>query len=141
MAGLLTPAPIDAVADELRRWAREPFDLAHANCGQSVIGYVGRVKGYPVPFWLRTLGRVGALRLMQNDAAMEAAVARGLSGMDCPVTDAPQRGDVGVVRFPGSPLTTAICTGPLWAARCAERGIVIQAATVVKAWGVSCPAR
>lgn len=154
MAGLLSTTPAwlnrDAVTDELRRWAGERFDLANANCGQSVVGYVGRLKGLPVPLWLRALGRLGALRLMRSDAALAAAADRAFGGMACPVTDTPQRGDVGIVRFPGTGLTTAICTGPcladandkrpLWAAR-GERGVVIQAAAVVKAWRVSCPAR
>ncbi|ALJ14274.1 DUF6950 family protein [Sphingopyxis macrogoltabida] len=141
MAGLLiASAPIGAphtVAAELRRWAVEPFDLGIANCGLSVIGYVARVTGAPVPAWLFAFGRRGAARLIDDGAQFEAAASRALSEMGCPETDAPAHGDVALVELPGSGLTACIRAGTLWAARgacSAELG----PGTVRKAWRVAC---
>lgn len=151
MAGLLTAVPIaadagtirvpypDPVAAELRRWARAPFDLARANCGLSVLRYVARMTGVPVPAWLGAIGRAGALRLMADDAAFVATASRALDEMGCPPIDEPRRGDIALVRMPAG-LTAAICTGPLWAAR-GDRFVVVQAADAIASWGVTCPRR
>lgn len=138
MAGLLIPA-IDPVVQELRRWAREPFDIVTDNCGISVLTYVGRVTGRPVPLWLKAFGRLGVARLMDRDAAFIDAAGRALTQMGCDETDAPRHGDVGLVDLPTG-LTAAICLGDLWAARGVAEA-VIGPATHRIAWGVSCPAR
>jgi hypothetical protein len=149
MAGLLTPAALpplapDAVAGELHRWAAEPFDLALANCGLSVLAYVARATGRRVPLWLRAFGRVGAGRLMRSDALFVSVADRALAEMGCPETAAPRRGDVALVRLPGSGLTACICsiaaagTAPaMWAAR-GDRAAVIGAGELEKAWRVAC---
>ena len=137
MAGLLiAPAPVDAVAAELHRWAAEPFDLAAANCGLSVMAYVARVTGLPVPAWLYGLGRRGAAELMHSDARFAAVAARALAGMGCPETAAPRHGDVALVHLANSGLLTAcIRAGALWAAR-GERSAELGPGTVLKAWSV-----
>ena len=142
MAGLLTATvdSVDAVAAELHRWAVEPFDLAQANCGLSVITYVGRVTGRDAPPWLDAIGRVGALRLMRSDRAFEAVATRALAEMGCGVTVSPERGDVALVDLPGTGLTACICTGLLWAAR-GDREAVLAPGTATKAWSVSCRRR
>lgn len=140
MAGLLNPSGPDPVAAELRRWASEPFDLALANCGLSVLAYVARATGKTVPGWLHRLGRIGAGRLMRRDTAFLSVADRALAQMGCVETDMPARGDVGMVRFAGSGLTAALCVGSLWAAR-GDHATVIEAGQVVKAWGVSCRQR
>ena len=139
MAGLLTvPDRLDAVTAELHRWTVEPFDLALANCGLSVLEYVARVTGRPVPLWLRAFGRVGAGRLMRDDAQFEAVAIRALAQMRCLIIDNPKRGDVALVRLEASGLLTAcIFTGRLWAAR-GDRAAVLGPGSVLKAWRVAC---
>lgn len=136
MAGLLTPAT--SVAAELHRWAAEPFDLAVANCGLSVIAYVARVTGEPMPDWLHAFGRRGAGMLMRCDDTFEAAASRALAAMGCPETDSPRHGDVALVRLDASGLLTAcIRAGTLWAAR-GECSAELGPGTVLKAWRVEC---
>ncbi|PAL20230.1 hypothetical protein CD928_17640 [Sphingopyxis sp. GW247-27LB] len=140
-------AGIDAVAAELHRWAAEPFDLALANCGLSVLAYVARVKGRLVPMWLRAFGRIGAGRLMRSDALFQTVADRALAEMGCARTLAPRRGDVALVRLPGSGLTACICSRSassrmpaMWAAR-GDRAAVIAAGELVQAWRVACRKR
>lgn len=128
---------IDAVAAELHRWAVEPFDLGRDNCGLSVIGYAARVLGCAVPAWLFGFGAFGAWRLMLDDARFLAVADRALAEMGCEEIAAPARGDVALVRLPGSGLTACICTGPLWAAR-GDRAAVVGAGELVRAWRVAC---
>jgi hypothetical protein len=142
MARLLTDRTPDAVAIELHRWAREPFDLAFANCGLSVLVHVERVTGRLMPLWLERIGAKGALRLMADDAAFIDCAARALREMGQLPGGAARRGDVGLIRLPRG-LTAAICTaalpvGGMWAAR-SERGGVIQAAVPEIVWRLSCP--
>lgn len=136
MAGLLSPAP-NPVAAELRRWAAEPFDLGVANCGLSVIGYVARVTGAPVPAWLYAFGRRGAAELMRCDERFEAVASRALAQMGCAETETPEHGDVALVELPGSGLTACIRAGALWAAR-GERSAELGPGTALKAWRVVC---
>lgn len=142
MAGLLSPVPAlpvgATIAAELHRWATEPFDLASNNCGLSVISYVSRMTGRPIPAWLGAFGRLGAARLMRSDAQFEAVAARALAEMGCPETECPEQGDVALVHLAGSGLLTAsICAGSLWAAR-GDRAAVLGPGTVRKAWRVEC---
>lgn len=136
MAGLVTSA-MHPVATELHRWAAEPFDLAIANCGLSVISYVARATGAPVPAWLHRLGRRGAAQLMRDDARFEAVAARALAEMGCAATDTPRHGDVALVDLPGSGLTACIRAGTLWAAR-GPRSAELGPGTARRAWRVAC---
>lgn len=142
----LPPLAPDAVAAELHRWAAEPFDLALANCGLSVLAYAARVTGRRVPLWLRAFGRIGAGRLMRNDGLFVSVAARALAEMGCPEADTPRRGDVALVRLPGSGLTACICSraaadgAAMWAAR-GDRAAVVGPGELVKAWRVTCRRR
>lgn len=148
LRGAVTPEDlslqVDAVAVELHRWAVEPFDLALANCGLSVLAYVARVKGCAVPLWLRAFGRIGAGRLMRNDALFVSIADRALAEMGCAPTLAPIRGDVAMVRLPGSGLTACICSRgvssrlpAMWAAR-GDRAALIGEGELAQAWRVAC---
>lgn len=142
MAGLLTPADpaTDLVTAELRRWAFEPFDLASENCGLSVLGYAERATG-------RAASRVGlegaraateAMRTREAFIAMALGAMRELGLVE---TNAPVRGDVGLVEMPWiTSLVAAICVGRDWAAR-GDREVVIGPAEMVIAWRVPCPRR
>ena len=144
MAGLLMPAP-DAVGAEIVRWASEPFDMVSANCGISVAGYAARVTGQRVPRWLNAFGRLGVARLMRGRRAFLAAATRAMADLGCPETDAPERGDVGMVDLPGTGLTACICAWPahagareaMWIAR-GDGEALIAPGVAVKAWRVAC---
>lgn len=151
LSGAVTPADLRAamregaaatvrraVAAELHRWAAEPFDLGRANCGLSVLAYVARVTGAPMPAWLYSFGRRGAARLMRDDARFEAVAARALAEMGCPATEAPVHGDVALVDLPGSGLTACIRAGTLWAAR-GECSAELGPGRMRRAWRVACP--
>ncbi|MEP9402030.1 DUF6950 family protein [Sphingomonas silueang] len=135
MAGLLTGD--DAVAAELRRWASEPFGWAEANCVLSVLDYVERVTGRRLAMRPALSGRRSARRFVQAAGGMVAMAGRAMASLDCPRTDDPRRGDVGVIDM-GGMLVAAIRTGRLWAAR-GRRDVVFAASPALAAWRVECP--
>lgn len=139
MAGLLSqPDPRDAVAQELRRWAAEPFDLAAVNCGLGVAHYVSRVASCDIPGMLCALGTKDVVRMMRDNAAFLRMAGAAMKMMGCiPVVTA-KRGDVGLVLMPGSALTAAICMGKLWAAR-GDHAAIIEPAIPVGVWRLPCP--
>tara|TARA_B100000678_G_scaffold284890_1_gene287157 strand:+ start:292 stop:711 length:420 start_codon:yes stop_codon:yes gene_type:complete len=139
MAGQLT-MPTDAVTAELRHWAREPFALGTGNCGLSVLGYAERVREATVRRGRGLVGRRSAARLMRSPERFVLVAAALMARLGCPETDAPLRGDVGLIDLPAG-LTAAICLGDGdWAAR-GPRSTVIGPATAEIAWSVRCPQR
>lgn len=138
MAGLLIPAaPIDAVAAELRRWAREPFDAVSRNCALSVLSYVEGVTGQHLPVGARLFTRRRQQELLRAHGRLEGLARWALQQLGCAETSAPVRGDVGLVELAGGP-TAAICLGDSWAAR-GDRAVVVEQAEPLAAWRVRCP--
>jgi hypothetical protein len=140
MAGLLT-AP-DPVAETLRRWASEPFVWGTSDCALSVLDYVEKVSG-------RTIRRPqygsanGALRIMQKEPGGFRKLAwNTVANLGGRLTDAPVRGDVGLVELVDIGLTACLCVGPdRWAAR-GHHEVVIVTGGAVMAWsvgGAPCP--
>ncbi|WP_034157931.1 DUF6950 family protein [Sphingomonas sp. ERG5] len=152
MAGLLNAAanehPVDAVAGVLRRWASEPFDWATDNCGLAVLAYVERARGLVFTPPLIFTGKVDALRFILASGGLETVCATVFGQLGCPATDAPRRGDVGLVDLAAGP-TVAICVGhvdaivggqvlehrSLWAAK-GDYEVVIVPARPIAAWSV-----
>jgi hypothetical protein len=156
MAGLLIPAAagigpaeqVDAVADELRRWASLPFDWGATDCGLSILRYVERIVGKlldPQP-WHRSA--LEAARLLKAAGGYPAYCAWIMEQLGCPLTDDPLRGDVALVDLDGVGLTACLCLGPaslrsaesMWAAR-GDRAIMMLPARHEIAWRVPCPRR
>lgn len=140
------PAPLDGewmgdpVADELRLWARDlPCDR-RAVCALSVLAYVERCRQRHLRPSPRLLKPVALAAIWIRPGALERFARWAMAQLGCDETDAPLRGDVGLIAIADRP-TAAICVGrERWAAR-GERGVVIQPAPVLAAWRVACPRR
>lgn len=140
MAGLLisTNPGADLVAATLRAWARAPFEWGKTDCGLSVLAYVelavGR-KAAPAP---QHRDRKSAIAMLRAAGGMTAFCSSVMAALGCTRTDQPARGDVGLVRLPGSGLTACLCLGDRWAAR-ADREIIVVRLAPRCAWSVTCP--
>lgn len=140
MAGLLTSPPLsigEAMAAELRRWARSDFDLAADNCGLAVLGYVEAVTGRSVPRGRGISGARAAVRLTADRNAFVRVASGLMARLGWERTEAPAPGDVGLVDCSGQ-LIAAVCVimsagAPVWAMR-GGHGVVMQRADVVLAW-------
>lgn len=138
MAGLLSRPGLDPVAAELRRWATAPFDLARDNCGLSVLAFAERMSGRVLGRGRGIAGARAAARLIADPAAFVAVSSALMRRLGAAETDAPARGDVGLVELPAG-LTAAICVDAgRWAAR-GDRAVVIQRAEPLVAWRLACP--
>lgn len=144
MAGLLTsPAYVaDPVAAELRLWARETGGDRRAICALSILDYLERVLGLALKPSPRLLGSDRLAAIWRRPGRFEAFALWAMRQLGCPATEAPARGDVGLVDLPGTGLTACLCTGSavrprerMWAARTAE-GVIIQPGSAVLAWMV-----
>lgn len=145
MAGLLDP-----VSAELRLWASAPFIDGETDCALSVLAYVERVTGRQLSPRPRYAGKLGGERFLRRRGGFEAYGTWAMAQLGCPRTDAPQRGDVGLIDLPGSGVAACLCLGPapavtgaMWAAR-AHYETVIAPMTALAAWrvfpgGVPCP--
>jgi len=145
VAGLLTSsaaAKPDAVALELQRWAREPFDPVTANCGLSILDYAERITGGVVNPSPRHLNGFAMLALAADPDQFLDYASWILAQLGCAITEKPVRGDVGLADLAGSGLTAALCLGDgQWAARMAH-GLAIGPAPARRAWEVRrCPKR
>lgn len=130
----------DAVAAELRIWAREPFDRRSANCALSVLSYVERATGSARLRWPRLLAARAWPKVWERPDRLEAVALQALEQLGCRETLAPQRGDVGLIEQANG-LTAAICVGRgHWAARSAA-GVVIEPDVALIAWRVRCRRR
>jgi len=138
MAGLLTPQQRGhAMADELRRWARSPFDLATDNCGLSVLGYAETISGRRLPRGRGIAGARAAARLTADRDAFARVAAALMARLGWRETATPAPGDVGLVEN-GGQMVAAICVimssgEPIWAMR-AGHGVVMQRAPMLRAW-------
>lgn len=121
----------------LEDMARQPFVDGERDCALTVADWVVRATGcadpaahlrgrYRTPIGrARILNRFGGLKTVMVTAAEHAGLAE---------TDAPQRGDVGLIRV-GKRQFAAICLGTRWAVK--GQGLeVMPADTVIRAWRV-----
>lgn len=143
MAGFLN-SPIGATAPlleplraTLQLWAEQPFHPRTANCVLSVTDYVEGVLGREAAQRPHDLGPVARQKLWDSEAELVAYCAQLFGGqLGLRETEAPVRGDIGLVHGMSPSLTAAICLAPgKWAAR-GQQGVVAGTAAPLIAWAM-----
>jgi hypothetical protein len=146
MAGLVSLDPL--LRATLRIWSDEAFDPVTDNCALSVLGFVERASGQALNLPRLLLHPFVQQAIAARPASFRAVARWAMARLGCEPTDAPERGDVGLVALPAAGLTACLCLGetgasrglPMWAARL-ERGVVSFPAAAESAWRVPCRRR
>ena len=127
---------------ELHRWARLPFIWGESDCALVVCDWVHAVRGVDPGASLRfAYGTAGELQRLTGfftdplGVVTPLMVAAGLLK-----TDAPSRGDVGMLLRPRAPGNAtphaALCLGDVWAVK-SETGVTAYRPTkILRAWSV-----
>ncbi|PTR11754.1 MULTISPECIES: hypothetical protein [unclassified Novosphingobium] len=139
MAGLLTRPGPDPVASELALWAATDFRWGETDCCQSILIYIERCSGRRLEPWPRASNAFRAQLIIERAGCLVALCQARFGELGCPKTDAPARGDFGVIDLPGSGHTLCLCLGHRrWAARC-DTGVVIFCGVALASWRLPCP--
>jgi hypothetical protein len=125
----------DVLTEMLKRLARERFVWGETDCGMSVLRYLSELYG---DFSLLGRYRYGSeeeARAFGPLADLAEAAARHFGLKE---TDAPARGDVGLLALPVG-TTCCLHAGSRWTAP-APRGVAaFKGGRLIKAWRVPCP--
>lgn len=142
MAGLLSlhPAPReaadDAVAATLRQWAVQPFVWGTSDCFLSVLAYAEAVTGRRMQRRPHYSSALAAGRILRAAGGFEPYCRKVFAQLRCAPTDAPVRGDIGLIDLPDVGLTMCLSLGTFWAAR-GDREVVVGRARATVAWAVN----
>jgi hypothetical protein len=134
----------DLVKRTLRLWARTRFEWGVSDCMLAVADYVNAIVGGDCAARYRgkykTARQCMRVSRFHEDAVRPMRLCFGGAGLS--ETNAPKRGDVGVIEIlsdRGAVMNGGICLGDQWAIR-AETGVIItRPLRVVAAWNVPCP--
>lgn len=131
---------MDLVAKHLRIWASTDFAWGPRDCAIVLADYVLDVTGIDGAAHLRGrystrtgCNRVsGFIRRGLADVVGECAAIVGLAGCE-----APQRGDIGVLKFTDRAFAGALCVGgERWGLKSPEGLVTVSKPNVVAAWAV-----
>lgn len=133
-------AGVTALSDYLVETGRTPFAWGSRDCLMWPADWVRLATGRdPAAPWRgRYDGKTGALRLLAEHGGAAGLMRRGCAVVGLAETEAPARGDVGVLWITGREgpeQVGGICTGARWAVL-SDRGLMIAPFRVAAAWRV-----
>lgn len=122
----------------LARERAEPFGWARKNCGLWVADWIALVTGIDPAWPCRLEGATTAdewRAYVDRHGGFAAMVATLMSEAGFAPTEAPRRGDVGVIRGPNGEALAAIRGNRVWIARTA-RGLHFENLPTLAAWQI-----
>lgn len=143
MAGLLTDRgerlSIGEVTNQtLLLWSALPFVWGATDCFLSILDHVETVIGRRFADRPRYRTALEANRILRRHGGFQAYCELVFARLGLKTTDAPVRGDVGLVDIPGTGLTACLCLGKSWGARGEGSFTMVQAEAAI-AWRVTVP--
>lgn len=127
----------DVVARQLRRWAKTAFAWGHMDCALAIADYVHEVTGRDGAADLR--GRYGSRDEAERDCGLSfgllPVVARCAAVVGLVRTDAPMRGDIGVLKLRHVEMA-GLFLGHRWAIKSPEGVIYLDRVAVIASWSV-----
>lgn len=131
---------VDILAKHLRIWATTEFAWGRSDCAIVLADYVQDLRGVDGAAHLR-----GRYRTRAGCNRVSGFIRRGLVAVvgECaakaglPASEAPQRGDIGVLQVTAAAFAGAICLGgDRWALKSPEGLMTVTRPKVVAAWSV-----
>ena len=131
---------MDVIAAHMRRWATTDFAWGRTDCAIVLADYVIDATGVDGAAHLRGryATRTGCNRVsgfIRRGLVAVVGECAAIAGL--PACDAPQRGDIGVLKFTERAFAGALCLGGhRWALKSPEGLMTVIRPNVVAAWAV-----